>query len=82
MEEGRTTLKWEPGLCDAFGALKWYRQGRSGGNPGLAGLYEPLHDMFFGAPPPPPGKPFEKVTDVKQCTIFNVMPESRAFAFG
>jgi hypothetical protein len=76
VEEGRTKLKWTPDCSNAFGALKWYCRVESAGNPGLADLYKPLYDMFFGAPPPPAGKPFEKVNDVKECTIFNLVPES------
>ena len=76
MDEGITKKGWLPDCSKVFGAIKWYCRLESSGNPGLANLYRPIYDSLFAAPVPPPGDPFQKVSDVGECTIYNLLPDS------
>ena len=76
MDEGIATKGWKPDCSNAFGAIKWYCRRESQGNPGLANLYRPLYDRSFGGPVSSAGMPFKKVDDLKECTVYKLLPDS------
>jgi hypothetical protein len=47
MKDGISRLRWTPDVSPAYGAVRWYHRASSGGNPGLASMYEDIITKFI-----------------------------------